>query len=64
LVADLALQPEELFRGRSNRAKAQSEARLADGMVEVSTCALREHDCGMKESGSSLQNLTPNLQAA
>ena len=39
LIADLVLQAEELYRTRSNRAKAQSKARLADGVIEVSTQA-------------------------
>jgi len=37
LIADLVLQAEELYRARSNRAKAQSKARLGDGIIEVST---------------------------
>ena len=37
LIADLVLQAEELYRSRSNRAKAQNKARLEDGIIEVST---------------------------
>lgn len=37
LIADLVLQAEELYRIRSNRAKAQSKAHVADGVLEVST---------------------------
>jgi uncharacterized membrane protein len=37
LIADLVLQAEEMYRVRSKQAKAQSKARLADGIVEVST---------------------------
>jgi uncharacterized membrane protein len=37
LIADLVLQAEELYRTRSIRAKAQSNARLGEGNMEVST---------------------------
>jgi uncharacterized membrane protein len=37
LIADLVLQAQELYRSRSNRTKAQSNARVGDGIVEVST---------------------------
>lgn len=37
LIADLVLQGEELYRSRSNRAKAQSKASLGGGIMEVST---------------------------
>jgi hypothetical protein len=37
LIADLVLQAEELYRTRSIHAKAQSNARLGEGNMEVST---------------------------